>query len=40
MFQFKLPSYSEWKESVEKFNTDVKKFWSDCLKDLQKYLDK
>jgi len=40
MFQFKLPSYSEWKESVEKFNADIKKFWKDYFQDLQKHLDK
>jgi hypothetical protein len=26
---FKLPTYSEWKESVEKIQADVMKFWKD-----------
>ena len=37
---FKIPSYIEWKESVEKFNADVKKFWSDWFDDIKKNLDK
>ena len=37
---FKVPTYSEVKESVEKFNADVKAFWKDWFNDVQKYLDK
>jgi hypothetical protein len=37
---FKLPTYSEWKESVEKINTDVMKFWKDWFNDIKKTLDK
>jgi hypothetical protein len=37
---FKLPSYSEVKESAEKFQADVKQFWKDWFNDIQKYLDK
>jgi len=37
---FKIPSYTEWKESVEKFNADVKKFWFDWFDDIKKNLDK
>jgi hypothetical protein len=37
---FKFPTYSEWKESVEKMNADVMKFWKDWLTDIKKTLDK
>jgi hypothetical protein len=37
---FKLPTYSEWKESVEKINADVMKFWKDWFNDIKKTLDK
>jgi hypothetical protein len=32
---FKLPTYSEWKESVEKINADVMKFWKDWYADIK-----
>jgi predicted Zn-dependent peptidase len=37
---FKLPTYSEWKESVEKINADVMKFYKDWYADIKKTLDK
>ena len=37
---FKFPTYSEWKESVEKINADVMKFWKDWYADIKKNLDK
>jgi hypothetical protein len=37
---FKLPTYSEWKESVEKIQADVMKFWKDWYEDIKKNLDK
>ena len=37
---FKLPTYSEWKESVEKIQADVMKFWKDWFNDIKKTLDK
>jgi len=37
---FKFPTYAEWKESVEKINADVMKFYKDWFSDFKKYLDK
>jgi hypothetical protein len=37
---FKLPTYSEWKESVEKINADVMKFWNDWYEDIKKSIEK
>lgn len=34
---FKLPTYSEWKESVEKIQADVMKFWKDWYSDIKKF---
>ena len=37
---FKVPTYLEWKESVEKISADVMKFWKDWFEDVKKTLDK
>jgi|TARA_S200002703_G_scaffold26017_1_gene22300 hypothetical protein len=37
---FKLPTYSEWKESVEKFYKQYNKFVEDWYLDIKKNLDK